>query len=76
IVPLAAGMMEMPTAAFYAANILSAVVWAPALLLSGFLLSSAAANGWDIEDKLFVVMLALAVAVALVFWTRRIFRVR
>lgn len=76
IVPLAAGMMEMPTAAFYAANILSAVVWAPALLLSGYLLSSAAASGWDIEDKAFVVMLALAAAAALVFWARRLFRVR
>jgi membrane protein DedA with SNARE-associated domain len=32
VVPLAAGMMHMPTARFYAANILSAVVWAPALV--------------------------------------------
>ncbi len=76
IVPLAAGMMEMPTIPFYAANCLSALVWAPALLFSGYLLSSAALSGWDIEDKLFVLVLALTAIVAAVYWARRIFRVR
>lgn len=76
LVPLAAGMMEMPALPFYVANCLSAVVWAPALLLSGFLLTSAAASGWDIEDKLFVLALAAAAAVALVYLARRAFRVR
>ena len=37
-VPTAAGMMKMPTGRFYLANILSAVVWVPALVLSGDLL--------------------------------------
>ena len=36
--PTAAGMMKMPTGRFYLANILSAVVWVPALVLSGDLL--------------------------------------
>ncbi len=76
IVPLAAGMMEMPTIPFYVANCLSALVWAPALLFSGYLLSSAALSGWDIEDKLFVLVLALTAIVAAVYWARRIFRVR
>ena len=76
IVPLAAGMMEMPALPFYVANCLSAVIWAPALLLSGFLLGGAASSGWDIEDKLFVVLLVLTAVVVVIYWARRIFRVR
>ena len=37
-VPTAAGMLKMPTGRFCLANILSAVVWVPALVLSGDLL--------------------------------------
>ena len=44
-VPTVAGMMKMPTRRFYLANILSAVVWVPALVLSGdLLLRDASAN--------------------------------
>ena len=35
VVPLAAGMMQMPPSRFYAANVLSALVWAPTLVLCG-----------------------------------------
>lgn len=76
VIPLVAGMMEMPTIPFYLANCLSAVVWAPALLFSGYLLSSAAASGWSIEDKLFAFLLALAAVIALAYATRRFFRIR
>lgn len=38
IVPLVAGLMEMPARRFYLANILSALVWAPAYLAPGILL--------------------------------------
>lgn len=37
IVPLVAGLMRMPPKRFYSANILSALVWAPAYLLPGML---------------------------------------
>lgn len=36
-VPLVAGIMKMPTGQFWAANVLSALIWAPALLLPGTL---------------------------------------
>ena len=35
VIPLVAGMMGMPTGRFLAANILSAIVWAPVYLLPG-----------------------------------------
>lgn len=76
IIPLTAGMMKMPAGPFYAANILSAVVWAPALLFSGYLISTAASNGWDIEDKLLVLALAAALTIAAAMLLRRTFRVR
>jgi undecaprenyl-diphosphatase len=38
IVPLAAGILRMPTGRFWFANIASAVVWAPAILFPGALL--------------------------------------
>jgi len=39
VIPLAAGMLHMPTRRFYIANVLSAIVWAPALVFSGDLLA-------------------------------------
>lgn len=45
IVPLVAGLMDMPPARFYLANVLSALAWAPAYLLPGMLVGEAAGNG-------------------------------
>lgn len=44
VIPLAAGLMRMPRRAFWAANIGSALVWAPMLLLAGDLVGEA--GGW------------------------------
>ncbi len=41
VIPLIAGMMEMEPRRFWLANIVSAAVWAPLLLLPGFLATSA-----------------------------------
>lgn len=76
VIPLAAGMLRMPVVPFYVANVLSAVVWAPALLLSGYLISTAATAGWTVEDKLFAGLLALAVIVAVIYAARRVIGVR
>jgi membrane protein DedA with SNARE-associated domain len=35
VVPLAAGIMQMPRGRFWLANVISALVWAPMLLLVG-----------------------------------------
>ncbi|RMG36187.1 MAG: DedA family protein [Gammaproteobacteria bacterium] len=48
IVPLVAGLMDMPPRRFYLANVLSALAWAPAYLLPGMLVGEAAENGnWN-----------------------------
>jgi undecaprenyl-diphosphatase len=45
IVPLVAGLLHMPPLRFYTANVLSALIWAPAYLLPGMLLGDAAQEG-------------------------------
>lgn len=73
-VPLAAGMCRMPLVPFYVANIVSAAIWAPALLFSGYLIGAIAANGWSIEWKAAAVGAALAVFAGLVWLSRKIFK--
>lgn len=45
VVPLVAGLLKMPPHRFYIANVLSALVWAPAYLAPGMLLGEAAQQG-------------------------------
>lgn len=45
IVPLVAGLLKMPPHRFYIANVLSALVWAPAYLAPGMLLGDAVHDG-------------------------------
>jgi membrane protein DedA with SNARE-associated domain len=72
-IPLAAGICRMPPAPFYAANILSAVIWAPALLFSGYLIGTIARNGWSIEQKALAAGAALALFAGLIWLAKKIF---
>lgn len=45
VVPLVAGLLQMPPRRFYIANVLSAFVWAPAYLIPGMLLGEASESG-------------------------------
>lgn len=74
VIPLVAGMMEMPVQRFWLANIASALVWAPLVILPGVVATSA----WNvIEDEeswwpLLILGLLLAVAgFAWTVWTYR-----
>jgi len=69
-VPTVAGMMKMPAGSFYLANILSAVVWVPALVLSGDLLPK---MFQQIElDPLALIFGAVVLAFTVaIFWVRR-----
>lgn len=75
VVPLAAGMMHMPPSRFYTANILSAVVWAPALVLSGDLLTRWLGQE-NLATKIFSITLVAAALTALASWIWRLLVVR
>ena len=71
VIPIAAGMMRMPTALFYVANIASAIVWAPALLLSGALIARSVVSSNHTDAALLAIAGAAIAVVAIVYWARR-----
>jgi len=71
-VPLVAGILQMPAKRFYAANILSAIVWAPAHVFPGVVLAMAVQLRSVIGDQQFIVILVALLFLALVgFATHR-----
>jgi membrane protein DedA with SNARE-associated domain len=68
VAPIAAGVTRMPELRFQAANIGSALVWAPLLLIPGWLAGHAAALLGDRADPLVLALVALAALAASVFW--------
>ncbi len=69
VVPTAAGMMQMPTWRFYLANILSAAIWASALVLSGGLLTRMLEQE-SFDTKIFFVILIFAAIAAAIYVVR------
>jgi len=63
-VPLVAGMLKMPIQRFYAANILSALVWAPVHILPGMVVGTVFHTAGAAAGRLAV----LAVVVAILLW--------
>jgi membrane protein DedA with SNARE-associated domain len=68
---LTAGMMQMPPSRFYAANVLSAVIWAPALVLCGDLLTRSLLGPENLSTKIFYITLVAVAVTVLAFWIRR-----
>ncbi|OED50211.1 hypothetical protein ACH42_01315 [Endozoicomonas sp. (ex Bugula neritina AB1)] len=71
IIPAVAGMMDMPPAKFYTVNIISALGWAPAFLLPGFLTGAALSMGAQLPDQLFYMLggiIVVSVALPGLFW--------
>lgn len=64
IVPLVAGLMHMPPKRFFIANVLSALVWAPAYLIPGTLFGEVARGG-DWRQLLFP---AAGIVLIVVVW--------
>ncbi|MGY0218045.1 DedA family protein [Endozoicomonadaceae bacterium StTr2] len=60
IIPLVAGMMDMPLRRFWFANVLSAVFWAPAYLLPGYVVGAAVTRA-DTLDKLSEILMVFVV---------------
>jgi membrane protein DedA with SNARE-associated domain len=66
-VPLLAGVLRMPTRHFYAANILSALVWAPLHIYPGVLLAMAVSFADETAEHLILLLLAGLVLVSTVW---------
>ncbi|MCB1722429.1 MAG: DedA family protein [Gammaproteobacteria bacterium] len=64
VVPLIAGLLHMPPRRFYVANVLSALVWAPAYLLPGMLFGEIGSSG----DWRRLAIPFAAVAVIVIAW--------
>jgi membrane protein DedA with SNARE-associated domain len=69
-IPLVAGIMEMPWRQFWFANVASALIWAPALLLLGTFFRQmtkyvGAARGWHVAISVVLVLLFMALVWAL-----------
>ena len=64
IVPLAAGMLHMPARRFYAANVFSAIIWAPAYLVPGFILGQTFSQ----QHVGYIILAMLVVTTMLIVW--------
>jgi membrane protein DedA with SNARE-associated domain len=72
VIPLAAGILHMPSRRFYMANVLSAIVWAPALVFSGDLLAHSL-GPQNLATKIFYVTVIAAALALLAPSVRRLF---
>lgn len=59
VIPLVAGMMEMPVARFLFANVLSALIWAPAYLLPGMAFGASLELASKVALKLVILLVTL-----------------
>jgi membrane protein DedA with SNARE-associated domain len=71
-VPLIAGILRMSPLQFYVANILSALVWAPAHVFPGVLLATALKLAGATAEQLTVLIIAGLIVVLAVVWTMRL----
>jgi membrane protein DedA with SNARE-associated domain len=67
VVPLAAGLLRMQPGHFFIANLLSALVWAPAYLLPGMLFGASLEQSAPVSLRLTLILLLLAGALFGVF---------
>lgn len=68
VVPLAAGILRLKPARFWAANLASAMIWAPALLLPGVLIGDAVSRFGAGERLVPIALAAAAVIGAAAVW--------
>ena len=75
IVPIVAGMMEMPQTRFQLANVGSAIVWLPALMLPGAIAGTLFKNVANFGEKafgyVFIAFVIFPLAVGLIAWLRK-----
>ena len=75
VVPIVAGMMEMPQSRFQIANVASAVVWLPLLMLPGAIAGTVFKDVANFGEKafgyVFIAFVVFPLAVGLVIWLRK-----
>ena len=74
MIPLVAGMMGMLPGRFFIANLLSALVWAPAYLLPGIVFGASLELASEVAFRLVLLILLMVAVIWLVVWSiHRIF---
>ncbi|GMR03715.1 MAG: bifunctional DedA family/phosphatase PAP2 family protein [Gammaproteobacteria bacterium] len=71
IVPVVAGMLGMQPAAFYLANLLSALIWAPLYLLPGIAFGTALGLAGEVAARLTLLLVMMLVALWFLAWLIR-----
>jgi len=64
VIPLVAGIAEMPKRTFFWVNLSSGLIWAPLYLVPGILVGAA----FNLEKEISVALLFILVIISLIFW--------
>jgi membrane protein DedA with SNARE-associated domain/membrane-associated phospholipid phosphatase len=71
IVPVAAGMLEMPPARFYIINVLSALAWAPVHIIPGIIFGKSLQLAGAVTARMIAVLILLGFILWLAIWLVR-----
>ncbi len=67
LIPAIAGMFQMPQKQFFFSNILSALIWAPAVLLPGYAIGLSLEFAGDIAGRLILLILFISIVLWVIF---------
>jgi len=68
VIPVVAGMLDMPPVRFYVSNVLSAVGWAPAYLVPGMAFGASLALAGEVAARLVALLVLFGTLAWLVLW--------
>lgn len=75
VLPMVAGMLDMPARRFLAVNLLSAFAWAPAYLLPGMAFGASLAIAGEVAGRLAILLATFLLLSWLLFWlAHRLYR--
>ena len=74
VIPLVAGMLEMPTSRFIPVNVISGLLWAPVYVLPGMVFAASLGVAAEVATRLALLLGTLLALLLLVLWlSRRLF---
>ncbi|MFV2060095.1 MAG: DedA family protein [Gammaproteobacteria bacterium] len=68
MVPAIAGMFQMPQKLFFISNVTSALIWAPAILLPGYIIGLSMEYASDITARLITLIIIFGILLWIIFW--------